>query len=179
MLINFFQKEKKKESEKIFQQFVKREEGKLLLGGIFGIFLLSETRKWNEDVKEYFGLNVDIEIFGYDWQGNCYGVKKAKDEVLLFEVGTCEILSLSCNTLNFMDDISNGICREYLAKSFFDEWNEKMNPEHLTLQYGKCIGYKIPLFMGGKDDVSNLEYSDLEVYWCVLTEIKRRLKEKK
>ncbi|WP_434798222.1 T6SS immunity protein Tdi1 domain-containing protein [Terrisporobacter vanillatitrophus] len=29
------------------------------------------------------------------------------------------------------------------------------------------MGYKVPLFLGGEDDISNLEEIDMEVYWSV------------
>jgi len=39
---------------------------------------------------------------------------------------------------------------------------------------GRCIGYKIPLFLGGEDVIVNLEDSDMEVYWYIVSEIKKR-----
>jgi hypothetical protein len=29
----------------------------------------------------------------------------------------------------------------------------------------ECIGYRVPLFLGGSDTVENLEKVDLDVYW--------------
>ena len=59
-----------------------------------------------------------------------------------------------------------------LAKSFFAEW---MNNFGKSIVYGRCAGYKVPLFLGGEDSVNNLEDSDMEVYWSVLTQVKSRL----
>lgn len=30
---------------------------------------------------------------------------------------------------------------------------------------------KVPLFLGGEDIISNLEYSDMDVSWTVLTQV--------
>lgn len=39
------------------------------------------------------------------------------------------------------------------------------------IEYGRCAGYVIPLFLGGADDITNLEDSDMEVYWNIMTQI--------
>ena len=51
---------------------------------------------------------------------------------------------------------------------FFEEWK---NYSNVKLKYGRCAGYKIPLFLGGEDIVSNLEDNDMEVYWEIMTQI--------
>jgi Domain of unknown function (DUF1851) len=53
-----------------------------------------------------------------------------------------------------------------LAASFFASW-ARANPELLPLGAMQCAGYKVPLFLGGKDSVDNLEIVDLEVYWSL------------
>lgn len=49
-----------------------------------------------------------------------------------------------------------------LASSFYKQWKE--NNKNKDIQNGQCVGYKIPLFLGGTDDISNLELSDVDVY---------------
>ena len=34
---------------------------------------------------------------------------------------------------------------------------------------------KVPIFLGGEDDVSNLEDSDMEVYWEIMPQIAAQL----
>lgn len=169
-----FGKKNKKGKREVMDLIIEKE-GKPLLDGLFWFFLQSEKVEWTEVVQKFFDLEMPIEVIGYDWQGNCYGIKKGDiKDVLMFEVGTREILSLSCSLLEFVEDIYSGKQRTYLAKEFFDEWNEKENQKHKKIEYGKCIGYKIPLFLGGEDKISNLEYSDLDVYWSVLTQFIER-----
>jgi hypothetical protein len=36
------------------------------------------------------------------------------------------------------------------------------------LRFTECAGYKVPLFLGGKDSTSNLEVSNTEVYWSLM-----------
>ena len=44
------------------------------------------------------------------------------------------------------------------------------------LNYNECLGYKIPLFLNGKDVVANHEKLDLEVYWHLSTQIYNKIK---
>ncbi|MBQ6554892.1 MAG: DUF1851 domain-containing protein, partial [Firmicutes bacterium] len=35
--------------------------------------------------------------------------------------------------------------------------------------------YKVPLFLGGEDDIPNLELCDMEVYWGILSQLKSKI----
>ena len=53
-----------------------------------------------------------------------------------------------------------------LAKSFFGQWAAG-NPSLLPLRPDTCVGYDIPLFLGGRDEVDNLAVVDIWVYWSI------------
>lgn len=53
-----------------------------------------------------------------------------------------------------------------LAAPFFESWAQA-NPDLIPLAVTRWVGYKVPLFPGGKDTLDNLEVIDLEVYWSV------------
>lgn len=59
-----------------------------------------------------------------------------------------------------------------LAGSFFARW-ALANPELLPLDVTQCAGYKVPLFLGGKDVLENLEVIDLEVYWSLSGQLRQ------
>ena len=48
-----------------------------------------------------------------------------------------------------------------LAKPFYLQWTDFDNS---PIAYSECIGYKIPLFLGGDDTLENLERTNLDVY---------------
>ena len=48
-----------------------------------------------------------------------------------------------------------------LASEFFNEWFEAIGKFVLT--HNKCVGYKVPQFLNGEEDIENLEVSDMEV----------------
>jgi hypothetical protein len=85
--------------------------------------------------------------------------------VLLFEPGTGEILEIPYPYVRFHEQLDE-LREPALAGSFFDSW-EQANPGLLPLGVTQCAGYRVPLFLGGKDVVDNLEVVDLEVYWAL------------
>jgi len=160
-----------------YKAFLKAFSGLQFGNGLFTVFKEEDINMWQENVLYAFPISEErVSLFGYDWQGNCFGI--AKDEknsgkVILFEIGTGEILSTDCY---FEDFINNEIpfnSESCLAGQFYKEW---LNNEGESPIYGRCIGYKVPLFMGGKDDITNLEDGDMDVYWSVLSQAIHKLR---
>ncbi|WP_284978680.1 T6SS immunity protein Tdi1 domain-containing protein [Arthrobacter sp. fls2-241-R2A-200] len=56
-----------------------------------------------------------------------------------------------------------------LLPSFFNKWRLE-NPADLA--FDECVGYKVPLFLGGDDELHNLELSDMEVYWSLMGQLR-------
>lgn len=108
--------------------------------------------------------------FGCDWLGRQFAVDSRRLEggeplVLLFEPGTGEVLEIPFTFAAFHDQLDD-LREPALAGSFFASWAQA-NPELVPLDVTQCVGYKIPLFLGGKDTLGNLEVVDLEVYWSL------------
>lgn len=92
---------------------------------------------------------------------------------MLFEIGTGEVLVIESNFLDFINIELPQNHNACLAYSFYQDWLKNGGE---AVNYGQCIGYKIPLFLGGKDEISNLEISDMDVYWTVLAQFKSQIK---
>jgi hypothetical protein len=80
----------------------------------------------------------------------------------MFEPGTAQALQISRNLLTFHEDELVDYSEAALAVRFHNEWLEAGVPSPKVSQ---CVGYKKPLFLGGRDSVENLGISDLTVYW--------------
>lgn len=59
-----------------------------------------------------------------------------------------------------------------LASGFFGAWAKDQGAA-LPLAHGDCVGYQVPLFLGGHDTVDNLEIIDLDVYWTTCGQLRR------
>lgn len=114
--------------------------------------------------------------FGYDWLGRQFAVDSGRAEggeplVLLFEPGTGEVLEIPFSFARFHEQLDE-LREPALAGSFFASW-ARVNPELLPLDSQQCVGYRVPLFLGGMDALDNLEVVDLEVYWSVSAQLRK------
>lgn len=163
-------------SDDPFDTFLKMFSGRQFGNGILTIFQEKDINIWQKNISDAFPIAKGrFSLFGYDWLGNCFGI--AVDEtnmgkVILFEIGTGEILSTGCDFEDFLDNeipYNNKAC---LASQFYQKWLENGG---IPVKYGRCIGYKIPLFMGGHDDIANLEESDMDVYWSIVSQVMTKM----
>lgn len=84
----------------------------------------------------------------------------------MLEPGTGQALEIPASFVGFHDGELVDYADSALAENFFDNWAAS-NPGSLPLGRDKCVGYKVPLFLGGPDTMDNLELSDIEVYWSI------------
>lgn len=175
--LNYFNESKEmKYSGDLYNDFILQLGGKRFGNGVFNSFSNDNLNRWTGIVSEaYPDFKNMFKLFGYDWLGRCFGIdlrERTFENILMFEIGTNDVLEIPCTFKNFLNEeipLNSDAC---LAKSFFNEWIAHSNE---TIKYGRCIGYKIPLFLGGEDTIENLENSDMEVYWSIISQIKKRV----
>lgn len=103
--------------------------------------------------------------FAFDWRGRIFAVRlKARDalgQVVLFEPGSGDTYDIPVNLEKFHNGELVDYPDEALSAGLFQEW---LDARGYSPTYTQCIGYKVPLFWGGEEALSNLEESDLDVY---------------
>jgi Domain of unknown function (DUF1851)/SMI1 / KNR4 family (SUKH-1) len=114
--------------------------------------------------------------FGFDWSGGQFAIDLARREggepqVLLLEPGTGEALKVAATFATFHDEELPQHTDAALGDDFFARW-ASTHAADLPLRHHRCVGYKVPLFLGGVDDVENLELVDLEVYWSLVGQLR-------
>lgn len=155
------------ESIASYDDFMKHCAGKSFLNGLYRVLKTEDIEKWTSIVCEAFPSYLGkISVFGYDWLGRCFALNLNRNSVLLFEPGTGEVLNIPADFTDFHNVEIAEYHADSLASEFFDEWREANGG--CVLPYGKCTGYKVPLFLSGEDVVENLEVSDMEVYWGLM-----------
>ena len=175
MLSDFFAyfNETKKDikPDDLYNEFIIKLGGKKFGKGVFNTFTEENLSKWHQIVTEaYPEFENKFKLFGYDWLGRCFGIDMRKTDnegILMFEIGTNDVLEIPCSFESFLNEEIPLYSDACLAESFYYEWMEYSNTE---VAYGKCVGYKVPLFLGGEDVADNLEECDMEVYWSLLTQ---------
>ena len=82
--------------------------------------------------------------------------------MLFLEPGTGEVLEIPGDVENFHDDVLVDQADAALAISFYSKWCRSGGGKP---SYAQCVGYQRPLYLGGSDEVENLQLTDFEVYW--------------
>lgn len=158
------------------REFISNYGGRAFGNGLFNTFSQENLALWTDIVnRAYPMLKGKFELFGYDWLGRCFAVDKRssfRKNIFLFEIGTDDVLMIPGSFTEFINNTMISDADACLAKGLFDEWTAAHNH---ALSYGNCVSYKIPLFLGGEDDFSNMEESDMEVYWEILIQVKNKL----
>lgn len=163
-------------SGNLYEDFLLYLGGRRFGNGLFNSFSRDNINKWTEIVNAaYPTFKNSFKLFGYDWLGRCFGIDLRKNtygNILMFEIGTNDILEIPCSFESFLNEEIILYSDACLAETFFNEW---MQFSKEAILYGRCAGYKIPLFLGGEDTLENLENCDMEVYWSIITQIKNKL----
>lgn len=147
--------------------------------GIYRLISLSRVKYWDALISEAFpAFSNRVTCFGIDWLGRVFSLDLARLEdgypgILMFEPGTAEVLEIPCNVISFHENELIQYQEEALSESFYQQWLAEGGSEPTVNQ---CIGYKKPLFLGGKDTIDNLCLSDLEVYWTISAQLIRQVK---
>lgn len=90
----------------------------------------------------------------------------------MFDLGGGDAFSIPANIISFHDSEIIKSPDAALDASFYQSWRAAGGAPPA---YDQCIGYRVPLFLGGEDGISNLEASDLDVYWSIFGQVLRQV----
>ncbi|WP_304426435.1 hypothetical protein [uncultured Adlercreutzia sp.] len=153
--------------------------GRSFGNGVFRTFAPEDIDKWHKitNCDMYSKLHGEYELFGYDWSGRCFAVSRNKklgyNEVIILELCTCKILFTEVGFLDFLNSEIPQYHDACLDSEYYKEWLVGHEPVELM----QCVGYKVPLFLNGQDEVDNKEIIDMEVYWDMTTQIWEAVKD--
>lgn len=165
-----------------FTTFLRHIGGQSFNRGLYRTVGLDELDLWSDRVFEMFpSFAQRAVIFGYDWLGRAFGlltseVHESNGRVLLFEPGTAEVLEIPADLVDFHNDILLNLANAALASTAFESWIAAYG-QPLTRE--QCVGYQIPLFLGGVDGPENFEVSDIAVYWSLFAQIVDGLRQRR
>jgi hypothetical protein len=154
-----------------------RDLSERFAGGTFdnGLYRLHDSASAPialDAIQEGFpAFSKRVQPFGFDWLGRHFAVdwQRLRDReplVLMMEPGTGKALEIPATFAEFHNKVLVDMAEAALAEQFFREWSAA-NKGELPLPFDKCVGYILPLFLGGRDDLTNLELIDTGVYWSV------------
>lgn len=106
-------------------------------------------------------------FFGYDWLGRQFALdfeREIKDEpaVSLIDLVEREIYKIPEDFVGFHNETLDTDSKPAVQSHLFAEWAIK-NSQTLPLKRNQIVGYRIPLTLGGKHEVSNMVVEDMDV----------------
>lgn len=143
---------------------------------LYRVMTHNSVEQWKKTIEFAFpDFDGRVQCFGYDWLGRIFALDSARVEeghagVVMFEPGTGHVLEIPCNIVAFHNKELVDYREEALAVSFRNLWLTRGTAP----RYEECIGYRIPLFLGGEDTVDNLEITNLDVYWTIAGQLIRK-----
>jgi hypothetical protein len=145
--------------------FIDKNSGCSFGGGIYRIH--SHASAFEVRSALQLGFNVaDVWPFGFDWLGRQFCA--VGDSVELLEPGTGLRLAIPMSVSRFHGQELFTNHDAAVASTFFDRWLAAGNPGP---GFHECVGYRVPLFLGGSDTIENLELIDAAVYWHLSSQL--------
>jgi hypothetical protein len=116
--------------------------------------------------------------FAVDWLGRHLALDTGRPgddgelELLLLDPGAGEALEIPCGFADFHEQELVEHADAALASDFFRAW-AAANARELPLAVDHCVGYRVPLFLGGADVIDNVELTDTSTYWELMAQLRQ------
>ena len=145
------------------------------LNGIYTIVTRKESTILTKMVEAVFPMaGGKIAVYAVDWMGRLFstdtGILDSKGAATITCFDLAEPSSFTTDK-NF-EDFHNITAIDMMAELFnleqYSQWIAKNDPPD---DGTSCIGYMIPLFIGGQDSQDNMEKMDRSVYLHTLCEL--------
>jgi hypothetical protein len=138
--------------------------------GLYRLLVPEEMPGWSITAGEVFPEFADRALcFAVDWLGRLYAIDVARMAangeplLLLMDPWSADPVTIEAVFTEFHDDDLVDYGDEILATGLRQAWLDGGGGLPAA---GQCVGYRVPLFAGGADEVGNLELVDLVAAWA-------------
>lgn len=151
-----------------YEEFMREFAGASFNSGVYRVHTLKDRAKWTRLVAEAFPKFAgNFSVFGYDWVGRQFALDALRQEngqalVVLFDPGFGEALKIPGTFESFHEKVLIEMSEAALLGKVFQQWLDFGNRAPAPAE---CVGHKVPMLLGGVDEFSNYELTDMEVYW--------------
>lgn len=158
--------------------FLESLGGSTFEGGLYRLYLPGQVQAATEILRAVFPeFAKRITVFGYDWLGRHFAldsgrVERGRKLLLLLEPGMGDALEIPDDVSDFHNQELVNNANDCLAVEFHKAWRER-NPDDIPPD--SCVGYRVPLLLGGTDTVDNLELTDLAAYLHLCAQIRQQV----
>ncbi|MFI6642493.1 T6SS immunity protein Tdi1 domain-containing protein [Streptomyces sp. NPDC050504] len=126
------------------------------------------------------GIEGRYYPFAFDWTGRelLFDVRDPESRpryVIAVDPAEGEYLRTRLTLEEFFGAVADED-EDALAFPYFQEWR-RANPEAGPLGFDQVVGYKVPLSLGGPDEVGNMELTDRRVYFELCTQLALQIRD--
>lgn len=145
-------------------------------GGLYRVHTGSTAGAWTAAAEAFFpAMAGRIVCFGADWLGRQFALDRARRQgkrclVLLLDPGTGEAMEIPATVAALHTDELVHNADDALALGYYADWREATGDDDF-IGPDECVGYSVPLFLGGDDDVENLARIDMAAYWSITAQL--------
>ena len=149
--------------------------GRVLAGGLYRVMDDAAAAAIRPPLAAmYPDGGAGLDPFGSDWLGRVFATRADRPGmVVIAEPGTADLLEVPVGLEEFHASEIVEHADAALAASFYDAWRADGGA---APEASQCVGYRQPLFLGGADEVENLQLSDMDVYWSVMAQTVERIR---
>lgn len=154
--------------------------GKTFENGLYRVHRANELRLYTRLVSRVFSaVKGRIVVFAADWSGRQFAVNSleqvgGKPCVECFDLGGPDSFCTDQDVFTFHNCALVEQPQAALAAKFFKKWHEKSAE---SIGPDECVGYKVPLFLNGKDVLANLQKTDMKVYLELCAQLWNQVKD--
>lgn len=153
------------------REVVRELGGVSFAGGLYRVLPAQAVRTWTETAAAAFpDLRGRVTVFGADWSGRLFAADahrvddSGEQRVLVLDPGTGQVHESPSTVAEMHTWELLEQPHALLQQPGYEKWRLAADDEQ-PLSPHECVGYSVPLFLGGEDDPSNQERTDLDVYW--------------
>lgn len=147
--------------------------------GIYRIHEINKIRHWTEIATKAFPqFKGVICSFASDWMGRQFALdlrslKGGSPEILLIEPGSGKAYVIPLGIEEFHNQELVNEHEPALGSDLYEDW---VSSGEKPPKKNQCIGFKVPLNLGGDEEIENMEEVDLEVYWDISTQVLNKVR---
>lgn len=162
-------------AESGYAQIASQVAGLALGGGLLRFVTQADGPIAQQAIRDAFPEFGDRAVpFARDWLGRHFAVDRVRHTgsascLLLLEPGSGEAFEIDEGFVDFLNADLVESPDTYLESELFNMWRRAGGDDPGEAQ---CVGFRVPLFLGGSGSIENLELTDVHVYWELLGQLR-------
>jgi len=115
-------------------------------------------------------IDPKADVLAFGWNGKQYLTAKVSGNkdimILVADIGTGTLETLApVATLAAVLKMDN--MGDFFDAPLYDEWRKLVGRPHDGLAFTDCVEYTQPLWLGGEDELTNMQLIDMDVSWTI------------